>query len=61
MSSSDDELLDFVRSVASMRAIEIESEWIPEVALHLRRLLDAAESLERSNMRSQELAPRFEP
>ena len=61
MSSSDDELLDFVRSVARMRAIAIESEWMPEVALHLRRLLHAAESLERSNMRSQELAPRFEP
>lgn len=61
MSPSDDELLDFVRSVARVRAIAIEPAWIPEVALHARRLLDAAEFLERSSMTSQELAPRFEP
>lgn len=57
MSSSDD-LSEFVRSAVRMQGIEIDPGWGPDIALHLK--LDAAQSVEQSEMTSQDLTPRFD-
>ena len=59
--SSYEELADYIRAVARAQRIPIEEAWIPSIALHLKRLLDASEVVGESAMRSIDLAPRFEP
>ncbi len=54
-------LSDYVRAVAALRGLTIEEAWVPSVTAHLKRLLDAAQIVERSELKSQDLAPRFEP
>ncbi len=55
------EVAEYVRVVASLRGLAIEEAWVPAVTVHLSRLLEAAQIVERSEMKSQDLAPRFEP
>lgn len=59
--SSSEGLSEYVRVVAHARGLALRDEWVPDVTLHLKRLLEAAELLERCDMTSPELAPRFEP
>ncbi len=59
--SSSENLTALVRAAAAACAIPLREEWIPDVAIHLQRLLDAAALLDATDMTSEELAPRFEP
>lgn len=61
MSSSDEQLADFVRAAAALRGLSIDESWRPAVAQHLKRLLEAAQFLDAAGSQSQDLAPRFEP
>jgi len=54
-------LSDYVRAVAALRGLTLEEAWVPSVTVHLKRLLDASQIVERSELKSQDLAPRFEP
>jgi hypothetical protein len=56
-----DELEKYVATAAGTRGIPVDPAWLPEIALHLGRLLEAARLLEQSKMTSQDLAPRFDP
>jgi hypothetical protein len=60
MSRSDD-LEAYVRETSRLLGIPVEPEWLPGVALHLQRLLDAARVLDEGGALPAELAPRFEP
>lgn len=61
MSFSDEQLADFVRATAAVRELSIDESWTPAVTQHLKRLLDAAQFLETGSLKSEDLAPRFEP
>ena len=55
------ELERFIEAAAKALELEIPPEWRPAVAEHFRRLLEAAEVIERSSLPAAEPAPRFEP
>jgi hypothetical protein len=59
--SSYEELSDYIRAAAKACGIQVNEAWIPSVALHLKRLLEASEVVGESGMTSIDLAPRFEP
>lgn len=61
MKPSSEPLADELRALAAARGIPIEDAWLPAVELHFRRLLEAAAVLDRSEMSSDDLAPKFEP
>ena len=56
-----EELVSYIRAVANARGIPVEDRWIPAIELHLRTLLDAVAVVNKSELKSQEPAPRFEP
>ena len=56
-----EELTVYIRAVADARGIPIDEKWMPGIELHLKRLLDAAALVDKSGLKSQDLAPRFEP
>lgn len=47
--------------MAAARGIAIDEKWLPAVELHLKKLLDAAAVVDKSEMKSQDLAPKFKP
>jgi hypothetical protein len=51
----------YVEEAAKPLGLPIEPAWRPVVAEHLRRLLEAADLIERSALRGAEPATRFEP
>jgi hypothetical protein len=55
------ELERFVQAAAHALGLEIRPEWRPAVAEHYRRLLEAAEVIERSPLPTTEPATKFEP
>jgi hypothetical protein len=55
------ELERYVEEAAKPLGLSIEPAWRPLVAEHLRRLLEAAELIERSQLGDAEPATRFEP
>ncbi len=59
MSSSELETL--VAALARMRGIPADPQWIPAIAMHLQRLIDASDIVEQANAEAVDLAPRFEP
>lgn len=59
--SCSEGLEDYVRVVAALRGLTIDEAWVPAVTMHLQRLIDASQIVERSELKSQDLAPRFEP
>jgi len=61
MKPSSEPLADELRAIASARGIPIDEQWLPAIELHFRRLLEAAAALDRSEMKSDDLAPKFEP
>jgi hypothetical protein len=58
MSSS--ELEKLVAELAKVQRIPVDPEWLPAIALHLRRLVDASKIVEQANAASVDIAPRFE-
>lgn len=58
---SSEQLTAYVRALAQMRGLSIEDAWMPGVEMSLRRLLEAAALVDESELRSDDLAPRFEP
>jgi hypothetical protein len=56
-----EELTGYIRAIAEARGIPVDEKWLPGIELHLKRLLDAAALLDKSGLKSQDLAPRFEP
>jgi hypothetical protein len=61
MKPSSDPLADELRAIAAARGIPLDDEWLPVVAFHFRRLLEAAAILDQSAMKANDLAPKFEP
>ena len=59
--SYSDELAIYIRAVAEARGIPVDEKWMPGIELHLKRLLDAAALVDKSRLKSQDLAPRYEP
>lgn len=59
--ASSEPLADHLRALAAVRGIIIDERWLPAVEMQLRRLLDAAAALDRSDMNPPDLAPKFEP
>lgn len=59
--SHSESLTQYVRALATLRGLAIDDDWLPAVELHLKRLLDATELIEKSPLTSQDLAARFEP
>jgi len=55
------ELERFVEAAAKALGLEIRPEWRPALAEHYRRLLEAAEVMERSPLPAAEPATKFEP
>ena len=51
----------YVEEAARLLGLSIEPAWRPVVAEHLRRLLEAADSIEGSGLSSAEPVTRFEP
>jgi hypothetical protein len=56
-----EELWGYIRAVAGARGIPVDEKWLPSIELHLKRLLDAADLVDKSELKSPDLAPRFEP
>lgn len=61
MKPSSEPLAGELRAIAAARGIPIDEAWLPAVELHFRRLLEAAAILDQSAMKSDDLAPKFEP
>lgn len=61
MKPSSEPLAEKLRALAAARGIPIDEQWLPAVELHFRRLLDAAAVIDQSDMKSDDLAPKFEP
>ena len=59
--SSSERLGDHLWAMAAVRGITIDEKWLPAVELHFQKLIDAATVVEQSGMKSQDLAPKFEP
>lgn len=55
------ELEKLVVELARMSGIPADPQWIPAIAMHLQRLVDASNIVEQANADSVNLAPRFEP
>jgi len=61
MKPSSEPLTEELRALAAARGIPVEEQWLTAVEFHFRRLLEAAAVLDQSEMRSDDLAPKFEP
>ena len=61
MKPSSEPLSEELRALAAARGIPVEERWLTAVEFHFRRLLEAAAVLDQSEMRSDDLAPKFEP
>ena len=59
--SSSEPLGEALRVLARARGIAIDEAWLPSVELHLKRLLEAAQAVDASELQSSDLAPKFEP
>lgn len=59
--SGSEALHAYVRAVAQARGLPIDEAWVPSVALHLQRLLDAAATVDEACIEATDPAPRFEP
>jgi hypothetical protein len=59
MSSSEIEQL--AAALAKSRGIPLEAAWLPAVAMHLQRLIDADKIVREAKSASVDIAPRFEP
>jgi hypothetical protein len=58
---SESELHAYVRAVSKARGLPLDEAWVPAIALHLRRLLDAAAVLDEARLDAADPAPKFEP
>ncbi len=59
MLSSEVEKL--VNELAKMLGIPVDPQWIPAIAMHLQRLIDASKIVEQAKADSVDIAPRFQP